>query len=297
MVPGLLGAALAVTAWGSASVLAKAIDLGGLVIAVYRFLSFFVLMLAWMRLRRAPFRLAVLRYSALGGIALALDVALFFSAVKETSVMNATLIGALQPVVVGVIAARFFGERVRPRDAVWALVALVGVVAVIVSGSDSQVSSLRGDLLSVGALFCWSGYFIASKHSKARLTSTEFTAGTAFWAGALNLPMAFVVGQELVVPTATDVVYLVVMTGVAGVLGHSLMNWALVQIPLWVGSTFTLLIPVAASAMAWLLLGEPLIGIQIVGALVVLCSLAAIVVGQARAQRGAADAVSQPAPS
>ncbi len=279
---GLLGAALAVTAWGSASVLVKAVDMGGLAVAVYRFLLHFVAIAVWMSFRGTPFSLRVFRRSAFGGIALALDVAFFFTAVKETSVINATLIGALQPILVGVVAARFFGERIRSRDAMWSIVALAGVFAVVVAAADSTVSSLQGDLLAVGALLSWSAYFVASKQSKSRLTATEFTAGAALWTGLLNLPLAVAFGQDLSVPTGRDLLLILVITFVAGVFGHNLMNWSLVQIPLWVGSTFTLMIPVAASIIAWAVLGEPLTLAQMMGTAVVLGALAAIVVGQSR---------------
>ncbi len=279
---GLLGAALAVTAWGSASVLVKAVDMGGLAVAVYRFLLHFVAIAIWMRYRGTPFSLRALRLSAFGGIALALDVAFFFTAVKETSVINATLIGALQPILVGVVAARFYGERIRPRDALWSIAALAGVFAVVVTAADSAVSSMKGDLLAVGALISWSAYFIASRQSRNTLTSTEFTAGAALWTGVLNLPLAIAFGQDLSMPTGRDLTLILIITFVAGVFGHSLMNWSLVQIPLWVGSTFTLMIPVAASVIAWVALGEPLTAAQMLGTAAVLGALAAIVIGQSR---------------
>ena len=282
---GLVGAALAVTAWGSGTVLVKAISMGGLSIAVYRFLLHFLAIVIWMWWRGTPFTLASIRRSAFGGIALACDVAFFFSAVKATSVINATLIGALQPVLVGVIAARFFGERIRGRDAFWSVLALVGVAGVVIATGDSAVSSLKGDLLAVGALLAWSGYFVASKQSKNKMTPTEFTAGSALWAGALNLPLALIVGQDLSPPTGADIVLLLAMTFISGVVGHTLMNWSLVQIPLWVASTFTLLIPVAASLMAWAFLDEPLTMLQIMGTAAVLGSLGAIVIGQSRPTR------------
>lgn len=279
---GLLGAALAVTAWGSVSVLAKAISMGGISIAVYRFLLYFAAVAAWMWWRKSPLTPRVLVKTLFGGGALALDVAFFFTAIKTTSVMNATLIGALQPIVVGVVAARFFGERIRGRDALWSLMALVGVGVVVVAAADSAVSSLRGDLLAFGALFSWSAYFIASRQSRGVITPTEFTAGSAFWAGTLNLPLAIGLGQDLSPPTGRDLMLLLIMTFVAGVVGHSLMNWSLVRIPLWVGSTFTLFIPVAASVLAWALLGEPLTVVQMLGTSVVLGALAAIIIGQSR---------------
>ena len=46
---GLGGAALAVTAWSTGTILAKWLDMGSMAIGVYRFATFFVLLLVWMR--------------------------------------------------------------------------------------------------------------------------------------------------------------------------------------------------------------------------------------------------------
>ncbi len=279
---GLIGAGLAVTAWGSGTIIAKAMEMGGLSIAAYRFALYFVILVVWMRVRGTPFTARVIRHSMYGGIALGLDVALFFSAVKLTSVVNATVIGSLQPVLVGVVAARFFGERIRASDALWSVVALAGVMIVVVSTAGSATSSRAGDLLAVGALLSWSAYFIASKQSRGTLTAQEFTLGTAAWTAAINFPLALAFGQDLSFPSTNDVVLLLLLTFIAGVIGHSLMNWSLVLIPLWVGSTFTLLIPVASSLLAWLFLGEALGWWQAIGMGVVIGPMAAIVVGQSR---------------
>jgi drug/metabolite transporter (DMT)-like permease len=70
------------------------------------------------------------------------------------------------------------------------------------------------------------------------------------------------------------------MIAVSGIIGHSLMNWSLVRIPLWVGSTFTLLIPVFSALLAWIFFDEELLAIQAAAMAVVLGSLAVIVRGQ-----------------
>lgn len=291
---GLVGAAVAVTAWGAGSVIIKGVDMGALAVGAYRFWFYFLPLVLWMHLRGAPLRLHVIRTSMAGGIALGLDVAFFFSAVKLTNVVNATLIGSLQPIVVGVVAARFFGEQIRRRDAAWALVALGGVAAVIFASNGTPQWSGRGDLLAVGSMLAWSAYFIASRESRTRLTSTEFTAGTALWAAAINTPLAVVSGQDLSWPSARDLGLVVAMTVLAGLVGHSLMNWSLVRIPLWIGSTMTLLIPVSSSLLAWVFLDEALNAAQVTAMALVLLALASIVKGQSTAKAIAAKAAVDP---
>ena len=278
---GLVGAAIAVSAWSTGTVLTKGIDMGGLAIGTYRFLFFAVGIVAWLWMRGTRFRMRILRDSMAGGIALGTDIAFFFSAVKLTSVVNATVIGSLQPIVVGIVAARFFGERIRVRDAGWALLALAGVIVVVTSGGSDAPSDWRGDLLAVGAMLSWSAYFIASRESRNRMTSHEFTAGTAIWTTAICIPLGFLFGQDMSWPSTKNVLLILLMAATSGVIGHVLMNWSLVRIPLWVGSTFTLLIPVVSALLAWAFLDEPLSPTQIAAITVVIGSLTMIVRHQA----------------
>lgn len=285
---GLLGAGIAVTAWSTGTILAKYLDMDAMAIGAYRFFVFFIGLTLYMRARGVPFTVQIIRKSMWGGIALGADIVLFFSAIKATSVVNATTIGSLQPILVGVIAARFFGERVRPRDAFWAIVALVGAFVVVTASASDDVTSLRGDLLAVGAMFAWSAYFIASKESRSTMTSTEFTAGTSIWTAAICLLIGLPLGQDMSWPNASNWGWLILMIIGSGIVGHSLMNWSLQRIPLWVGSTFTLFIPVASAMLAWLILGEAVTALQGIAMACVIGALAMIVRGQTKAAAKAA---------
>lgn len=251
-----------------------------LAIAVYRFWIYAVFLLIWMAARGKYLSVRIMRATAIGGLALGLDVALFFSAVKQTTIINATVITALQPIIVGAVAWRLFGERIRPRNIALAFVALAAVVVVVAAGTATSESSLRGDMLAVGAVLAWSAYFVFARGSRDVLTAGEFTVGTAIWTAAINTPLALAFGQDLSLPTAQSWGWLILLAVGAGTLGHVLMNWSLVRIPLWLASTFTLLIPVVAAAVAWAFLDQALSTIQIVGILVVVGALMAIVVDQ-----------------
>jgi drug/metabolite transporter (DMT)-like permease len=196
-------------------------------------------------------------------------------------VANATVIGALQPIVVAAIANRVFGEVIRRRDLALGGVAIIGVAVVVFSGAADAPTDWRGDLLAVGALFAWSGYFVMSKRAQASITTTEYTVGAAIWVALINAPLALVFGQSLGLPDGDEWLWLAAMAFGAGVLGHSVMNWSLKQIPLWLGSTFTLLVPVVSTTAAWAFLDEPVTAMQAGAIGVVLLSLAGVVTGQA----------------
>jgi len=277
---GVAGALVAVSAWGLGTVVTKHIDMGALAVGVYRFGLYGLLLGAFLWLRGTRVNWQTMRNSMWGGLSLSADVAFFFSALKLTSVANATVIGALQPVVVALVAHRFFGEAIRRRDLLLGAVSLAGVLVVIMNAAESTDASLRGNLFAVGALFAWSSYFVFSRRAKGVISPTEYTAGTALWTALTNLPLALLFGQDLAPPSARSWLWLTVLVFVAGFFGHSAMNWSLQRIPLWLGSTFTLFIPVVSAGAAWLFLGETVTVVQMIAMAVVVAALAGVVAGQ-----------------
>ena len=277
---GLAAMGLAISAWGLTSVLIKSIDMDALPLAFWRFAVYAVLITAWVRSRGGRINVRVIKRSAPGGLCLAGDVMLFFIAVKLTNVVNATTIGALQPLVVGVVAARMFGERVRPREIAAALAAIGGVVAIVVESAGTPEWSGAGDLAAAGTLFAWSGYFIFAKRAAGTLTPMEYTAGTSWWTAAVALPIGLIAGSDMTPPPRSEWLMLIGLIILGGVLGHAMMNWAIVRVPLWLGSTLTLLIPVVSSIAAWVFLDEGLTGVQVIAMGVVVAALASIVMSQ-----------------
>jgi drug/metabolite transporter (DMT)-like permease len=278
---GLTGAAIAVTAWGGTGVVIKAIDMESMSIAFYRFALYAVVVVVWMRVRNTWPSWQMLRNSLAGGVCLSLDVALFFTAVKLTTIVNATIISALQPVLVMAVAGPLFGERIRRRDVGVSLIAVAGVVAVVVLSAGKPEWNGVGDLAAVGALIAWTGYLVLSKRSASTMTSMQYTVGTALWTTVFSLPIGLAVGHDMGPPAVADWLPLAGLALGGGVLGHTLMNWSLVRIPLWIGSALTLLIPVSSSLLAWVFLDESLSAGQLVAMAVVIGVLVVLVRGQA----------------
>jgi probable blue pigment (indigoidine) exporter len=279
---GLAAVIGAVAAWGVTGVIIKAIDMDPLSIAGWRFSAYAVLLTSWMYLRGGRLSVALMRTALPGGLFLAGDVMLFFTAVQLTNIVNATTIGALQPIVIAVFATRVLGETIAPREYGAAIVAIGGVVVIVTQSSGSPQWSGVGDLAAVGALLAWSGYFIVAKRTAGALTPLEFTVGTGWWVAALSFPIGAAFGQDMGPPPGSELVALTLLLIVGGFFGHSLMNFGIPRLPLWLSSTLTLLIPVCASLAAWVFLDEAMTGWQVLAMGVVLGALAVVVTAQSR---------------
>jgi drug/metabolite transporter (DMT)-like permease len=295
-VAGVLAAAASVVVWGMSSVLIKQVHgVSGLIISFHRLWIGALLTSALFLLSGGRFTRRLMRLALPGGLAFGLDIVLFFTAVQETTVANATVIGALQPVLVLAIAKRLFGETPRLADAFWACVAIAGAAIVVVNAADTGEASGRGDLLAVAALFAWTWYFVASKQARVELGSFEYLTGLSVVAAVAVTPVALLSGDHLSVPEASGWVTIVAIAVINGALGHFLMNWSHAHVPIVVASLMTLAIPVFAAAGAAVFIDEPVTLAQAGGMAIVIASLSIVVLRTSRTVPEVPEAVEPPA--
>ena len=133
-----------------------------------------VLYLAFLAARRRWISAEALRQGWQGGAAFGLTASLMFTALQETTVANATVITALQPLVIMALAGRMFGERFRSELLRATLVTLGGVAFVIFGSTSTPAWSPRGDALAFGALVAWVWYFPASKRAREHLDALTY---------------------------------------------------------------------------------------------------------------------------
>lgn len=273
-------AVLAVTAsvvtWGFGTVLVKLTSLDGVAFSVYRIWLGLAALLAMHAVTRRPITMASLRVAAPAGAILGANMLLAFSSIKLTSVANATLIGALQPALVLLVAGPLFAERVGRREAGWAALSILGVAIVIVGSAGAPSWSPTGDLLAAGGLVLFTTYFLISKRARGTLDTLDYVTGIHLGAALVVTPVALVARPDLGT-TPGDWAALSFIVLISGVGGHLLMNWAHPYIDVSVSSQIMVAAPVVAAASAWMILGEPLRPLQFAGGALALAAIIAIV--------------------
>lgn len=283
---GIAAGTVAVTAWGSSGIIVRFIDMGALALMGYRYLMYAVVMATVLGARRTPVTLAGMRHSLWGGLSLGVVTGLFIVAVQHTTIANVTIMAALHVVVVSAASALFLKERMSRRDIVLAALAMGGVAIVALGSSGNENWSLGGDLAALGALLGWAFYFFATRRAQAIVPTQEYTVCVAIYVGVISLPLATLPGQELSWPSGKEWMWLTVLAFGMGILGHNAMNWSLQHVPLWLASTLSLLTPVVASALAWLVFDEALSVWQMLAMVLVVATLTMIVRNQARPRAG-----------
>lgn len=286
-VAGTVAVLFAVSVWGGMAVIVRKVDhVDGLVLGFHRLwigaLATVVIFYATgRRLSRRSFRL-----SLLGGLAFGSDIVLYFSAIKNTTVANATVVGALQPALVLLIAGPMFGEPVTASIVTWSAVAIAGVVIVVYGSSGAPVWSVAGDLLAVGALLAWTVYFVASKRVRQQIAPFEFLTAMIVIAALLVAPVALLSGQRLDPGGPGQWAWIVAIAVGSGGVGHLLLNWAHAHIDLSVMSLLTLMVPVVAVISAVIFLDESIEWVQVAGMAIVLAAVGVVAVGTTRTSIG-----------
>jgi drug/metabolite transporter (DMT)-like permease len=280
---GLLAATSAVVVWGASSVLIKQVEgLTGLGVACYRIWMGAALVTVVFVATGGRLSWRLLRLSFWGGVTFTADLVLFFAAVRETSIANATVIGALQPLLVLAVASRLFGERPRAVELAWGGVAVAGTALVVLGGDGGGANSTFGDVLAVGALIAWTAYFVFTKTARHHLTAFEYLTGMAIVAAVAVVPLPLLFEGTLRGTDANGWLMIVYITVINGLLGHFLMAYAHGHVTLLTVSLLTLAIPVISAAAAAVWIDEPLTEVQVLGMAVVLGALALVTLSTAR---------------
>ena len=280
-IQGLGASAIATVAWGLSGVFVVLTTQPALVAALERMWIGVPLVAVLLIASRRRLYWPILWRSVPGGVLLCGDIALFFSAVKMTSVADATMIGALQPVLVLFIAKPLFNERVRPADLGWTALALGGMAAVIFGSTGATGrQAVLGDLHAAGALFCWTAYWLVSKMVRtgprsgpAGAASTangvgtiEYTAGVMLVAAVVMVPVTLVSREHLTTGTAQDWLWLSLLALLPGA-AHLLANWAHRFVDISVSSVIVSINPVIAAGSAAVILHQSLDRVQTTGGL------------------------------
>ena len=277
--PGIprAAAALAVTCWSAGNVIVDKAPMAGLQIAAWRLFYGAVVYFAILYLAGHRTSWKHMRISAACAITIALEIAFFFVAIKETTIANATIIGALQPLVLLVVAARQFNERITKLMTVVSIVAIIGVGFVLFGSADGAEWHPFGDAMAFLAMLLFAAYFVLAKRARATIPAFEFQAVSMLIGAAVIFPILFVSnGFAVEVPSMNDSWWLLLLLAVPGT-GHLLMNWAHPKVKLSLTSMLTLAIPVLSTLGGVWFSNETINLTQVAGMAIVLGALAIVI--------------------
>ncbi len=194
-------------------------------------------------------------------------------AIENTTASQAGMITALLPILVMITASIFLGEKTGVKGWAGAILAVVGVCWLTVSGAPTEdaPNPVLGNLLEFTAMICATGYtlvmrFLAPKYSPLFLTAVQAFVGSVFYLPILFLPSVQFPEKIEFIPT-----FAIIYLGAVITLGaYGLYNYSLKYVPASRAASFVNLIPVFTVLLGWMVLGEVFTPMQCVAAAVVM---------------------------
>jgi drug/metabolite transporter, DME family len=205
---------------------------------------------------------------AVSGVMLALYQLLFFAALERVGVAVATLVTLCSaPVLVALLSTVLLGERPTRRLGLAAGLAILGTLLLVSPAAGTTVDGLTtvGLLLALGSAFGYALVTIVSRRiAGAYHPLLPVTVAAAVGTVAL-LPVLLLDGPHLAYPVVGWLLLLYLGVGPTAV-GYVLFTRGMRTTAATVASVVTMVEPLTAAVLAWLLFDEQLGPLALVGA-------------------------------
>lgn len=216
---------------------------------------------------------AVWGLAMLGGVFFAADLGSWHLGILQTKMANATLFGNAASLILAVTTLILAKRLPRGLEAVAILLAFAGAVLLMSESSQQGQARLIGDLLCLLAGVLYAGYVLAMQRARDSLPSWP-TLALSSAAGMLPLLLFALLLGERVMPGDWTAVLLLALT--SQIIGQGLLIWSLPHFSALVVGLTLLSQPAIAAMAGWLLYGERLSLVDVVGGLMVAVALVLI---------------------
>ncbi|MBU1249432.1 MAG: DMT family transporter [Proteobacteria bacterium] len=278
MVRGLIYSIISGIAFGFLPIFGKlgyACGMDVTLILQSRFLIAAIILLLWFlvadrgALRARPATLA--KAAVLGLVFYPLQSWLFISAVERIPASTPTLILYFYPVSVTLLCALLFGSRITRSTALSLLLVTVGCCLVFYDAFLARLDG-TGLLYAVGSLLVFTFYlatvqFLMKNENPLTLTFYVICVAGLVWTVAAGGPGRYLAlsGEGLAVALGLGLV--------TGVIAVAFLYKAIEIIGSPMASIFSTIEPAAAVLAAWLILGEPISGLNVTGMLLIIVGI------------------------
>lgn len=187
-----------------------------------------------------------------------------------------SLLGAMNPIFIPILAAFFLHERITPAKIACVALSMAGVVVIV--GVDGTVDA-SGALLMLASVFLWSTASIIIRRVSGRYDSMQIALIAILCALPLTGGWSLIELQSAPCSFTLESVLAVLYMGVLGTaVTHSLWNYSLRVMDASFCSMFYPMQPLVSSILGVLFLHEAVTPGFVIGALMICCGIVAAVI-------------------
>ena len=207
------------------------------------------------------------------GLLFAGDLSFWHWSINLTSVANSTVLANAAPIFVTLAAFVMFKERFSRLFVIGLVCAIAGIILLMGDSLNLGGTNLLGDSLGVITAMFYAAYILAV----GKLREEFSTATVMAWSGAVSsvvlLVVTWVSGESFMATSMFGWLMLLGLALFSHAGGQSLIAYSLAHLPAAMGSVGLLSQPVLAALMAWILFGEALGALQMLGGFAILAGI------------------------
>jgi drug/metabolite transporter (DMT)-like permease len=199
--------------------------------------------------------------------------------IRHSTATTAALLITIEPVSLILLSPFFLRERLRPREAVGAALAVGGAAVVVLNGipwvTETVVPHWRGDLLLILSGLAYASYSLFGRGVLARHPALLVTTWSILWGALTMAPLAGLEWAHGPRPRWTleavgGTLYLAL---VITALGYFAWNYALERVPAPRAAIFLNVQPLVGALLGVGWLGEPLTLFTVAGGILIVAGL------------------------
>lgn len=218
-----------------------------------------------------------LAWALASGLVLGLHFATWIQSLEYTAVVNSVVLVTTSPLWVALLSPLFLKESLRRWAAFGLLLALGGGALVGLAGDagdpPTRHDPLLGNGLALTGALMVAIYFMIGRQLRARLHVLVYTWLVYSFAAAFLAVVVLAAGVQVTGLPAEAYLWMLLMGLVPQLIGHSLLNYALGYLRAAYVSLVVLAEPIGSGLLAFVLLGEAPVALQLAGSALILVGL------------------------
>jgi drug/metabolite transporter (DMT)-like permease len=202
----------------------------------------------------------------------------FFNALKYTTAISSSIIGATNPIITAILSYFFLKDRMSYKRVIGIALSFVGVFLTLTNANISTITKLsfnHGDLLMLVAVFMWAAYGVYSKKVMYRYSPLTLTFYSFLFCTIFLIPFVIYEKPWTLIPTIPSYSYAAVlyMSIFPSVIGYLVQQMSIKAIGPGKTSIFINLVPVFSIILSVLILNETLYPIKLLTALLIIAGV------------------------
>ncbi|MGD8790832.1 MAG: DMT family transporter [Burkholderiales bacterium] len=236
---------------------------------------------------------------AASGLLLAVHFWTWTASLEFTSVANSTVLVTTNPVWVALLSAWLLHEQPGKVQVAGVALTLIGTLLIFVaetSHNDPASAPLLGNCLALTGALAASGYLLIGRGLRSNLSLLSYV-WLAYSFAAIGLIVAALAdGAPIGSVSFNAWLFIAALALGPQLLGHTSFNWALRRLSATFVAVSILGEPIGSALLAWWLLDEGFVPLQLAGFVVLLCGILVAARAESVAPQGSAAPQQTPTP-